>query len=97
MPDAYIWLAPGRRGGAPCVGGTRLPPECAAEFYLAGESVATVCAGYAITREQFLVACWYLGLYGPRTYQRRWKAWAKAVQVALAYRDRAAATPDPPR
>jgi uncharacterized protein (DUF433 family) len=48
-----------------------------------------------LTREEVVVACWWMGLYGPRTWRRRWGAWA--LNAGWHLWSRCLTFPDPPR
>lgn len=97
MADAYIWIDPARCGGEPCINGTRIPPECVASYYLAGDSADALCRMYGISRQQFLVACWFLAVHGSPRWRRRWQPWAARAGQLLWSRETADQAPDPPR
>lgn len=79
----FIAIDPAMRAGAPTINRTRLPVDSVAENVWAGDSVEFVMEGYDITRADVLVACWYMGRYGSRTWQKRWRAWAESVEEEL--------------
>lgn len=71
----YVWVAPGRLGGKPCIGGHRLSVDQVTR--IAVDGVDAVLTGWPyLTRAQVLVACWYQAVHGPRAWRRRWGAWA---------------------
>lgn len=58
----------------------RIPPEIPCWSYWDGDSVESITDNWpVVTRPRFLVACWYLGKYGSRTWKKRWQAWANDV------------------
>lgn len=95
-PNDYVWISPCRKGGQPCVGGTRLPVDIVAGYVWAGYPVEHVAGQYTITPAQTLVACWYMATYGPRSWRKRWGAWAKQAFPLLWDRERQAQCPHPP-
>lgn len=96
-PNDYVWIAPCRKGGQPCVGGTRLPALLVAEYVWDDTSVEHVAREYSITRVQALVACWYVATYGSRSWRKRWGAWAKRAHPFLWDRAQHADCPPPPQ
>lgn len=71
-----IQVDPATYSGQPTIT-WRIPPEIPCWSYWDGESVEAITRNWpAITRSRLLVACWYLGKYGSRTWQKRWRAWA---------------------
>ena len=50
---------------------------------------------YELTREQLLIACWWAGLYGPRSLRRVFGEWAQTAGRHLWYG--CIQIPDPPR
>ncbi|WP_166379905.1 DUF433 domain-containing protein [Catellatospora methionotrophica] len=84
--------------GTPCVGGTRIPVETIARLvYGPGGSVQLATGSYPhLTRQQVLVACWYVGMYGTAVWsRRRWRAWAAGHADAM-WAGRWNEVPDPP-
>lgn len=95
-PNDYVWIAPCRKSGQPCVGGTRLPVSIVAEYIWGGDPVDHVAREYSITPVQALVACWYTGKFGSRTWKKRWSTWADIAHPFLWDRERQAQCPSPP-
>lgn len=95
-PNDYVWIAPCRKSGQPCVGGTRLSVMIVAEYVWGGDTVEHVAREYSITRVQALVACWYVASYGSRSWRKRWGAWARDAFPSLWDRDKHAECPAPP-
>lgn len=80
----YIWTAPDRCGGLPCVGGTRLSVQAIArEVWASPDGVGFLCRFYPISREQALVACWYQARNGLPSWRKRWSAWADEHEGAM--------------
>ena len=96
-PDAYIWVHPGRLGGKPCIGGTRLSVDTVTRYvrYVVGGVEAARTAYPYLTRTQVLTACWYQASYGPMPYRRRWAAWAAEHGQAM-WSGSFDVVPDPP-
>lgn len=93
----FIWIDPGRYSGQPCIGGHRLPAEQMAGYVWEGETVEAVARQWDITVPQVLVACWFMGIYGSRTWKKRWGAWAGKAYGFLWDRDTQDQCPPPPR
>lgn len=68
---------PGIRFGWPQVVG--IPVESIGGMVWAGENVDTTADEYDLTRDQVLVACWWLGIHGAKKWRRRWKVWAQTA------------------
>lgn len=92
----YIWIDPGRRAGEPCIGGTRIPPEIIGGYIWAGDDLAKIADDYGVTVPQALVAAWYLGTYGSRTWRKRWGMWAQTAGGHLWSRKDQDQCPMPP-
>lgn len=56
-----LTIDPRRQFGDVCIDSGRVPASVVARCVVAGDSVDSVAEGYAITREQVLVACWWYG------------------------------------
>lgn len=68
---ACVEVTPGRMGGAPCLGGTRIPTDQIAGLVW-DCGMEQVRRGWTyLTDEQILVACWYEVTHGNRRYWRR--------------------------
>lgn len=79
----HVWVAPGRLGGKPCIGGHRLSVEQIARYvWPDGVAAAQVPFPY-LTRPQILTACWYQATYGGAPWDVRWGAWAHAHGGAM--------------
>lgn len=93
-PDAYIWTHPGRQGGQPCIGGTRLPVATIARYVWRGSVDLAITAHPDLTRTQVLVACWHQARYGPPSWRERWADWLGQHESAM-WSDRFDQIPDP--
>lgn len=70
----HVAIDPAMQFGRPHVRDVAV--EAITGLFAAGETVTVVRGEYGLTREDFLVACWYAGLYGTRS-ERKWLgAWA---------------------
>ena len=92
----YVWIAPCRKGGQACVGGTRLPVANVAGYLWAGDTVEHIAKEFRITPAQVLAAAWYQATYGPRSWRKRWGTWAKVAFPYLWHRERYDECPSPP-
>jgi uncharacterized protein (DUF433 family) len=80
-PDAYIWVHPGRLGGKPCIGGTRIPVATVTRYVRGGGGIqAAQTAHPELTRTQVLLACWHAAVCGDAP---EWAAWAEEQGGAL--------------
>jgi uncharacterized protein (DUF433 family) len=109
-PCEAVWIDPGRHGGDPCCGGTRVPVNLVvATVWRDGVDTAIDC--WDLTRGQVLNACWYaavinmVDIYKHRgtgyrsrggPWRGRWGDWAEQVHGRLWSSD-VADVPDPPR
>lgn len=94
MTRPLITTDPAVNFGRPMVGSA--PVEAVCSRIWAGEPLAEVAADYGISREQVLVAAWFLGTYGrTAAWQKRWRVWAGTFAWSLAT-GRYDAIPDPP-
>ncbi len=91
-----VWVSPGRCSGRPCIGGHRLSVDLIADLWWGGSSAVAIQRDYAITREQIVVACWYVARYGTRMWRRRWGRWETDVFQRL-WNGRYKGAPLPPR
>jgi uncharacterized protein (DUF433 family) len=96
-PEAAVWLSPGRRGGEPCVYGTRLPTEMIARAVWSAMPLERVCHTWNVPRAQVLGACWYEARYGRKRWARRWGEWADVNRSAMWCGDLDAVTAPPTR
>lgn len=90
---AYVWVDPGRQGGRPCVGGTRIPTDQMADE-VAAFGVGDVAGWYDLTRADLLVACWFEWRHADgRTRRGKW------VRDAFPHlwKGNYDAVPDPPK
>lgn len=106
---AELTIRPGVSSGAPCVGSTGTAAWAIAGPIWAGDSVDSVAHDYGTTREDVLVACWFLATYGieaawwngekrhapGRVWVKRWGGWA-AQYAAEFWRHQYDVIPDPP-
>ena len=103
-----LTIDPSRQFGRVCIEGSRIPAEVIAENVAAGDSVDEVAEGYAITRDQVLLACWWQvevermrrsRSKSAKALLAAWGPWADNVEnfKALArWRDAEGECPDPP-
>ena len=79
--------------GPPTLEGHRLGAEfMAGRVYVLG--LKTQQDDYELSREHLLVACWWAGTYGPRSFKKVWKEWAELAGDHLWYG--CIQIPDPP-
>lgn len=71
----YVWVSPGRKGGEPCVGGSRIPVETIAKYMHSLGLGETLTAYPHITRHAALTACWFAAVHGPKRWRKRWGEW----------------------
>jgi uncharacterized protein (DUF433 family) len=76
-----VCWSPGMRFGEPHVRGR--PVDAIGGMVWAGERVEVVAEEYDVTREEVIVACWWLGRHGEPRWRRRWKAWTQVVESEL--------------
>lgn len=91
MTRPVVTTDPSVRFGRPHIRG-RSPVFLAGTHWVGDDA----CDEYDVTRPELLIACWWLGWYGPKKWRRRWKAWADQWHEALA-REEYDAVPDAPR
>jgi uncharacterized protein (DUF433 family) len=96
-PRAHVSIDPGIKSGAPCIAGTRLTAEWMADHIWGGWTLDDILKDWDyLTKADLLVACWYVGTYGSRTWRKRWGAWAEEAHRFLHAKDRQAECPWPP-
>lgn len=96
-PDRpFVSFDPAMRVGQPCINHTRIPIWSIAGMVWAGEPVEAVAEDYDISRWAVLVACWYQGTYGGRSWRKRWKEWADVAHEDL-WHSRPDMVSNPPR
>lgn len=95
MTRPRIVVNPAIRFGRPTVEGTSTATVDVAGMIVGGDTVATVCDEYGLTRHQVLLACWHQAL---NDRWDCWRAWAFEVHPVLASGNLAEidALPDPP-
>lgn len=95
--SAYVWVAPGRLGGKPCIGGHRLSVDQISRYVRGdgGSADAVMGAFPYLTRAQVLTACWYQAVHGSRKWRQRWGRWAHEHGDAM-WSGRWNDVPDPP-
>jgi uncharacterized protein (DUF433 family) len=92
---AYVWAAPGRLGGKPCIGGHRLDVVTIARHVWADGVDSVQIPWPYLTRAEILTACWYLGCYGAPNWRERWGSWTDQHEDAM-WSGRWDEVPDPP-
>lgn len=90
----FVSHDPAMRSGEATLNHTRLSIDAIAGYVWAGETVEAVMATYDITRADVMVACWWIGTFGPKRWRRRWGAWAEDVHDQLWHSK--FDVPDPP-
>ncbi len=83
MSEPFVAFSPGMKFGRATVNNTQLSVEAVADLVYAGEAVGAVAHEYAITQADVLVACWYMGTHGTRTWRKRWAVWARDAEYEL--------------
>lgn len=81
-PRPVIHIDPGIRGGRPAIAGVSC--EAYAERVHAGESLDEVADDYGVTREQVLLACWWIATMErqPR-WAKAWENWGGQAHLSL--------------
>ena len=74
--SSQIVISPRRLAGSPAIEGTRIGPDLAAHYVLSLGLDETLTSYPHLTRDDVLVACWYVARYDP---PKRWKPkdWAR--------------------
>lgn len=99
-----VWH-PGRVGGAPTVGHSRITAENLAGQVWAGDDIKQLAEDLELTTVQVELACWWLALHSDRTVyrqrwhqraRREWEAWATAWGMWAWTRDGRHPHPGPP-
>ena len=80
----HISIDPAVYSGQPVIT-WRIPPEIPCwQWWYGNETMEGITDNWpSITRAHFLVAAWYLGKYGSRTWKKRWGAWARMAHGPL--------------
>ena len=81
--EPVIVVHPGRMGGQPTVGHSRLTADLIASSYWQVGYDETIKCWPHLDRDDVLVACWFQARYGTRTWRRRWKKWLDVADMAL--------------
>jgi uncharacterized protein (DUF433 family) len=84
-PRPFVSHDPAMKSGDATLNGTRLTVESVANCIWDGwdEDAVRRDGWDYLTRADMLVACWYLGAHGSRTWRRRWGRWARSVHPLL--------------
>ena len=100
-----VTFSPGMRSGEPTINGSRIPVDLIGQLVWHGDGAKDVADDYNLTREDILVACWFLGTYGVagrtersvvgKVWRKRWETWAR-VNHGHMWRGDFDAVPDPP-
>ncbi len=95
MTRPRIVVDPAVRWGRAILDGTSTATVDVAGMIAGGETVATVCGEYDVTRHQVLLACWHQAINEGWDH---WRSWAFEVHPVLASGSPAQvdALPDPP-
>ena len=81
--DPVIVVHPGRIGGQPTIGHSRLSASLVAETYQQHGLEQTQLMWDYLTEADVIVCCWYVARYGTTTERRRWKDWLGWVDDRL--------------
>lgn len=80
--DAYVWVDPGRQGGAPCIGGTRIPTDMV-PGYVKHSGVDGMAHDYDLTPRQIVTALWYEAMHGRWSRVKKLRRWAEDAGMVL--------------
>jgi uncharacterized protein (DUF433 family) len=100
-------IDPGLQFGAVCVTGTRVPADSLSGSVFAGDGVDETASDYGVSRQDVLLACWWLVdqalMVAPskrKTYEQnvvdRWGKWSQTVIRGLAGHPGSEPPSDPP-
>lgn len=81
--ETVIVAHPGRMGGQPTIGHSRLTAELIASTYWRLGIDEVFAMWDYLDRADVLVACWYQTRFGTRTWRRRWSDWLDVADMAL--------------
>lgn len=81
--ETAIVVHPGRMGGQPTIGHSRLTADLIASSYWDLGYDETIYLWDYLDRDDVLVACWYQARFGPRKWRQRWKDWLDVADIAL--------------
>ena len=94
--EPFVWIAPGRQAGSPCIGGTRIPTENVASMALAGMDLKRICELYDLDRRAVLTALWYEATHSRhKRFRKEWGGWAREAGEKLWHGN--GELPEPPR
>lgn len=92
-----IVVHPGRLGGTPTIGHSRLSAELIAGTYWdLGADEVKLMWDY-VTDADILVCCWFVARFGTRRERRRWSGWLPFANELLWKEDTVSDCPWPPR
>lgn len=91
-----IVLHPGRLGGTPTIGHSRLAAELIANTYWYHGADEVKAMWDYVTDKDILVCCWFIAHYGTRTEKARFRPWRDKADMLLWSRDTFADCPWPP-
>lgn len=74
---------PGRMGGNPTIGHSRLPVDAVASTYWHYGFDEVLAMWDYLTEDDVMVCCWYQARHGTRTWRQRWKEWLTDNEAAL--------------
>lgn len=83
----FIWITPARQGGAPCVGGTRVPAATIGNWVVTGGgSLESSTDAYGISRDEAICAVWwFMERFNPAPDRRtKFGKWLEAAHKYLA-------------
>lgn len=79
---AFVAVMPGRLGGKPTVGHSRLSTAMVADYYW-NVGYDEVQSMYELTLGEVVVAVWFEARYGSRTHRKRWAEWLAENEAQL--------------
>ena len=94
MTRPFLTIDPGMQFGRVCLNHTRTPADVVAECVFAGDPVDYIADAYGLTREDVLLACWWVtfdATVRPKSRRtaseqrlvERWGPWCELVHASL--------------
>lgn len=81
--ETVIVVHPGRMGGEPTIGHSRLPAEMIARTYWQLGFDEVLRMWDYLDKDDVLIACWFQARFGTRSQRARWKDWLSGADMAL--------------
>lgn len=82
-----IVIHPGRVGGTPTIGESRIPAAMVAGTYWCHGADETKMMWPGLTDAEILVCCWFVAHHGTRTEKKRWREWRDHADIMLWSRE----------